>query len=99
MLHSWKSALVMPGARVSNLEMDLDPFAEDVAFYKTVEGGEHLKGSIQDVLDWYRDNDIAAEVRRHQDTQNRQRQLEPARLIPGSRGESPHEHAVLRAII
>ena len=51
--------------------------ADDVAFYKTAEGGEHLKGTIQDVLDWYRDIDIAAKIRHQQSTQKRQRQNAP----------------------
>ena len=52
--------------------------AGDVAFYRTAEGGEHLKGSIQDVLDWYRDNDIATAVRRGQNAQKGKHRPKPA---------------------
>ena len=51
--------------------------ADDVAFYRTAEGGKHLKGSIQDVLDWYRDIDIAAEIRHQQKAPERQQQNAP----------------------
>ena len=72
----------LPGDRQAHAS-----FAGDVAFYKTAEGTEHLKGSIQDVLDWYRDNDIAAEVRRRQDGQNRRRRPEIAQLTLQSASE------------
>ena len=51
--------------------------AGDVAFYRTAEGEEHLKESIQDVLDRYRDIDIAAKIRHRQNAQQRQRQSSP----------------------
>jgi hypothetical protein len=49
-----------------------------VVFYRTAEGKEHLKGSIQDVLDWYRDNDIAAEIRRRQSVHSKPRRPLPS---------------------
>ena len=48
-----------------------------MASYRTAEGREHLKGSIQDVLDWYRDNDTAAEIRRRQSAQSKPRRPSP----------------------
>ena len=62
--------------------------AGDVAFYGTTEAQQHLKGSIQDVLDRYRDSDIAAEVRRRRDAQNRQQQPGSAERVPQHAGRS-----------
>ncbi len=63
-------------------------FADDVAFYRTAEGGEHLKGSIQDVLDQYRDIDMAAKIRRQQSAQ--QRQVTPEAASSGTGPEARH---------
>ena len=62
--------------------------AGDVAFYRTAEGEEHLKGSIQDVLDRYRDMDIAAKIRRQQNAQ--QRQSAPEAASSGTGPEARH---------
>ena len=64
--------------------------AGDVAFYRTAEGEEHLKESIQDVLDRYRDIDIAAKIRRQQSAQQRQRQVAPEAASSGTGPEARH---------